>query len=262
MPKLLELKVEAQVMLLINYDQDGGADRMLVNGSRGVVSRVQQIEAIIREREHQLKALQRDTGRGDPHEIPMDDDDPDSEFYDDGRGWGDDNEEITPAEIALTEQVQKLRGYALAGFSSLPYVDFWNGRTDVLIEPHSFESDVPGRGKCTRVQLPLKLAWSITIHKSQGLSIEAVRMDLSRCRTQGQAYVALSRASSVSGLELLRPIDPRTVATDPMVGAFYRALRAGEKEKEAWLERSKHWWDYTVGDKVAAAQSAGGQRGW
>eukprot|EP01044_Picomonas_judraskeda_P017011 COSAG03_NODE_3123_length_2198_cov_1.865174_3_plen_101_part_01 len=56
----------------------------------------------------------------------------------------------------------------------------------VLIEPHQFESEVPGRGKCKRLQLPLKLAWSITVHKSQGLSIEAVRMDLSRCRTPGQ----------------------------------------------------------------------------
>jgi hypothetical protein len=150
-------------------------------------------------------------------------------------------------------QVQKLRGYAQAGFSSLPYVDFWNGRTDVLIEPHQFESEVPGRGKCTRLQLPLKLAWSITIHKSQGLSIEAVRMDLSRCRTPGQAYVALSRAASVSGLELLRPIDPRTVATDPVVSAFYRALRAGGLELETWFERCKRWWEYPVGDKVVAA---------
>ena len=84
------------------------------------------------------------------------------------------------------------------------------------------------------------------IHKSQGLSIEAVRMDLSRCAgTAGQAYVALSRAASIEGLQLLRPINPRSIKTDPVVSAFYAALRSGDKE--AWLERSKKWEDYPVG---------------
>jgi hypothetical protein len=176
-PKLLELKVEAQVLLLVNLDQAGDADRMLVNGSRGVVSRVQKIGAIIRECEHQLQALRRDTGRGSPLKTTAG-----ADVYDDsGR----------PRETALKERVEQLRRYALAGFTSLPYVDFWNGRTDVLIVPHPFESEVSGRGKCTRAQLPLKLAWSITIHKSQGLSLEAVRMDLSRCRTPGQGAPSL-----------------------------------------------------------------------
>lgn len=261
-PKRLQIKVEAQVMLLMNLEQDGGTDRMLVNGSRGVVSRVQPIDAIIRERQRQLKAMRGGDVRADTRDQAA----PSDDNYD-RRGWDDEDDgtHLPPAEAALVEQIEKLVRYEQAGFSSLPYVDFWNGRTDVLIEPHTFESEVPGRGKCTRLQLPLKLAWSITIHKSQGLTIEAVRMDLSRCRTPGQAYVALSRASSVSGLELLRPIDPRNVATDPIVGAFYRALRAGEKKTEAWFDRCKRWWEYPVGEKVAAAStssSEGRGTGW
>ena len=71
-------------------------------------------------------------------------------------------------------------------------------------------------------------------------------MDLSRCAgTAGQAYVALSRAASIEGLQLLRAINPRSIKTDPVVSAFYAALRSGDKE--AWLERSKKWEDYPVG---------------
>lgn len=66
-----------------------------------------------------------------------------------------------------------------------------------MLEPHEFKQAVSSRGTCHRWQLPLKLAWSITVHKSQGLSIDAVRMDLSRCGgTAGQAYVGAWLCSS------------------------------------------------------------------
>lgn len=55
-------------MLLINREQDGGTERMLVNGSRGVVSRVRPIGAIIAEREHQLKLVPRDAAPKDEYD--------------------------------------------------------------------------------------------------------------------------------------------------------------------------------------------------
>jgi hypothetical protein len=67
------------------------------------------------------------------------------------------------------------------------------------------------------------------------------------------AYVALSRASSVRGLELLRAINPRSVATDPTVAAFYRALRLSERATEAWLDMCKYWWDHREAAKVVGS---------
>eukprot|EP01049_Picozoa_sp_SAG25_P002658 SAG25_NODE_142_length_14075_cov_38.666070_11_plen_445_part_00 len=120
-PRVLELKVAAQVMLLVNLDQGGGVDHMLVNGSRGVVSRVQKIDAIIRECEQQLQALQRDTGRQDLRGEGVT-----SSASAEGIDGGTATDGATRAESVLLEKVQQLQDFAIAGFTSLPYVDFWN----------------------------------------------------------------------------------------------------------------------------------------
>lgn len=69
-------------------------------------------------------------------------------------------------------------------------------------------------------QFPLRLAWAITIHKSQGLTFEKVMIDPGAAFAPGQVYVALSRCTSLEGMVLLSPINFRGLGCDPVVQAF------------------------------------------
>ncbi|VDH93801.1 Hypothetical predicted protein [Mytilus galloprovincialis] len=74
-----------------------------------------------------------------------------------------------------------------------------SGKRCVGLKPSS--EDIPF-SNCVRKQFPLKLAWACTIHKVQGLTVEECVVDLNKCFTYGQAYVALSRVTSKSGLHI------------------------------------------------------------
>lgn len=72
----------------------------------------------------------------------------------------------------------------------------------------------------TFTQFPVKLAWAITVHKSQGLTFSKVIADVSEAFTHGQVYVALSRCTSFEGLLLRTPIAAKAIKTDPVVLEF------------------------------------------
>lgn len=87
-------------------------------------------------------------------------------------------------------------------------------------------------------QFPLKLAWAVTIHKSQGLTFEKAIVDCGNAFAPGQVYVALSRLTSLEGLVLRTQLQKTSVGTDAAVGA-YMSRRLGAAGLEELLEVEK-----------------------
>ncbi|XP_035490514.1 ATP-dependent DNA helicase PIF1 isoform X1 [Scophthalmus maximus] len=137
------------------------------------------------------------------------------------------------AQVMLTKNLDVSRGLVngargvVVAFDSgkhgLPRVRFLCGVTEVL-KPERWVFKSSGGIHLSRQQLPLKLAWAISIHKSQGMTLDCVEISLARVFESGQAYVALSRARSLEGLRVM-DFDPRVVRADPDVLLFYKKLR-------------------------------------
>lgn len=72
----------------------------------------------------------------------------------------------------------------------------------------------------TFTQYPLRLAWAITVHKSQGLTFDRAVIDINDSFAHGQAYVALSRCRTLEGMVLSRPLETKSVITDASVDAY------------------------------------------
>ena len=73
----------------------------------------------------------------------------------------------------------------------------------ITIEPKDWVVEENGKTKASITQIPLRLAWAITVHKSQGMSMDKAVMDLSEVFEYGQGYVALSRVRNLNGLHIL-----------------------------------------------------------
>lgn len=111
----------------------------------------------------------------------------------------------------------------------MPVVRLNSGR-EVIAEPEEWIiEDETGDVLASYLQVPLCLAWAITIHKSQGMTLEAAEIDLSRTFELGQGYVALSRLKSLAGLQLLGMND-MSLQLDPLArGADKRFLALSEE---------------------------------
>lgn len=109
------------------------------------------------------------------------------------------------------------------GFSGGPVVETLSGkRIDVPRESWTIEED--GKVKAELRQYPLRLAWAITVHKSQGMSLDAVEVDLSKSFEKGMGYVALSRVRSWNGLTILG-FNDKALLVDAEVLSYDRQLR-------------------------------------
>ncbi len=86
--------------------------------------------------------------------------------------------------------------------NDLPIVRTFDG-AEITVRQADWEVKEDDREVAAISQLPLRLAWAITVHKSQGMSLDAAEIDLSRSFIPGMGYVALSRVRSLSGLKLM-----------------------------------------------------------
>lgn len=103
-------------------------------------------------------------------------------------------EHFVNGTLGIVESFSKLDGH--------PIVSTKEGRL-IDVEPMDWSIEENGRVRASITQLPLRLAWAITVHKSQGISLDAAVVDLQQVFEFGQGYVALSRVKRLSGLHLL-----------------------------------------------------------
>jgi ATP-dependent DNA helicase PIF1 len=198
-PKVIELKKGAQVMLIKNMD-DG-----LVNGSLGKVAGFMD--------EKTFEIYDRNPELFREGVSPEDVDDVDDETR------------IRFSNIKATFASKK-ESSATAG-RQYPLVQFSlaDGTIrEILVQNEEWKVELPtGEVQAQRSQLPLILAWALSIHKAQGQTLERVRIDLKKVFEKGQAYVALSRATSQAGLEV-QNFDKSRVMAHPRVAQFYDSL--------------------------------------
>ena len=150
---------------------------------------------------------------------------------------------LAPENLALK------KGAVVMFVKNNPAAGYHNGTVGVV---ENFERDIPlvrtkegkiiaahreewrieneeGKTIASLSQIPLRLAWAMTVHKSQGMSMSAAEMDLSRCFVPGQGYVALSRVRTLSGV-YLRGMSREALAVDPRAADF-DARAQGESKR-------------------------------
>lgn len=142
--------------------------------------------------------------------------------------------------------------------SDYPIVEYRNGRT-VTMKPDSWELRDGNKKRAGLSQIPLRLAWAITVHKSQGMTLDAARIDLAKAFVEGMGYVALSRVKRLDSLSLLGinrmalKVSPEALAIDGELrkrsekaakahehlraNASKRAKKVEKKQSSTWNDR-------------------------
>jgi ATP-dependent DNA helicase PIF1 len=193
-PQLVRLKKGAQVMLIKNMDET------LVNGSLGKVTGFMTEQMFGYYKEDEAAFLE---------------------------GGGSTEMDVRAQHKASVLGVNTNTVYPVVRFSIA------DGTTrDLLCKRESWKYEQPnGEVQASREQIPLILAWALSIHKAQGQTLERVRVDLGKAFEKGQAYVALSRATSMAGLQVMR-FDASKVKAHDKVRAFYSSLSRAEQANE------------------------------
>jgi ATP-dependent DNA helicase PIF1 len=202
-PKKLELKKDAQVMLIKNMDDN------LVNGSIGKVI------GFMNEKTFEVY-------EGEDLDV----------LRDEGDYTGEDDMGDTFREAKRKIKGMRNKDLIADTGKEYPLVRFFSAdgnSRDLLCQPEDWKIELPnGEVQAQRRQIPLILAWALSIHKAQGQTLERVKVDLRKVFENGQAYVALSRATTQEGL-WVQNFNAKAVMAHPKVGEFYNSLYSVNK---------------------------------
>lgn len=127
------------------------------------------------------------------------------------------------------------RVVSFSGEDGWPVIETADGR-NITIKPTSWEVAEDRKILASVEQVPLRLAWAITVHKSQGMSLDAAEIDLSKAFVYGQGYVALSRVRTLAGLKMVG-MSPTALRVDPKIVEYDVRFRdESESVEEAFSE--------------------------
>jgi len=251
-PRALSLKEGAQVMLIYNLD----VKERLVNGSKGVVVELMGAEEFLAAAlpEGRGPAYGKERGGGPKKRFedvkgkrvlcasgPAEANFPEPHMWggrgsanEGGRGGGDRGRGggrgagRSGGRGGGSGWAPRGRDAAGSGaFPKVPLVRFLDG-TEGWVLPIKFTREHVGLGTSVRYQLPLKLCWSLTVHKSQGATLTHVRVNLGGVFQPGHVYTALSRVTSTAGLQIVGNVRPDHQLADPAVLDFYQRIREGK----------------------------------
>lgn len=116
-----------------------------------------------------------------------------------------------------------------------PIVETTQGKR-ITVKPASWAIEENGMFRAKIIQLPLRLAWAITVHKSQGMNLDAAEIDLSRSFVEGMGYVALSRLRSLSGMRLMG-INEMALKVNDNIAELDREFKRTSEETQKVLEQ-------------------------
>lgn len=134
----------------------------------------------------------------------------------------------------------------------LPVVEFKDGGCleidlqDFEIRSQPTKKNKLGKIELTLRQIPLRVAYALSIHKSQGMTLDCVEVDLSKCFCTGHAYVALSRVKSLNGLTLSKPFEMNNVKADPRCVEFYEKKDETKSDETKFIKKNQE--GLTLGD--------------
>lgn len=161
---------------------------------------------------------------------------------------------LAPERLALKQGAKVMfvknnfdRGYVngtlgkVIGFDeeNLPIIETLRGR-HIVAKPTSWTIEEDGLVKAKISQIPLRLAWAITVHKSQGMNLEAAEIDLSKSFVEGMGYVALSRLRSLAGLKLIG-INDLAFLVKREVWELDKSLKQMSQKAAEELRKMKIW---------------------